>query len=184
MRMITLFAAAIIICSGASASAKPVEQRCGARIQFVYDDSVWKVEKAVHGGEGGMLCEAGLVALSDSGYSIYFWSITLRGQELAMTKKMTPVQLLKRMTDMQSKSNRGPDIEQARQAGGFSYTFIKSMNPAGIEFFMHIGVVVKGDLLLYVMHSYESHRSDKKGTYDEEASRNDFLKILKGVKVQ
>ncbi len=166
-----------------SASAAPVHTQCGPDISFSFDDAVWQIARPAAPEAGKKSYELLLRLKANPGEQARFWSVRLGGEERAKMEAMSPAQLLGHMANMLSRRNTGPAITATESAGPVHFAYVESQGPSGRPFSLYVGAVRKGDLLLYVMHMFEPHRSE--GTaLDARSMKARFVALVSTIAVR
>lgn len=162
------------------ASAKPVEVTCGAKIHLKYDDEKWTPNKPLD--PPRKICDFVFEAKADRGQSVYVWAPPLTPKEAQDVARSQPVALLQRMVDMTGSGNHGPRIDKAEVQGAWHWAYVQNNGPSGTVAEQHVGLTRQGAILLYVVHTYEPHRSEKPVPYERAAAQREFTAWLGAVK--
>jgi hypothetical protein len=163
-----------------AAHAATVDAKCAGKVAFQFDDEKWETDKDV---TKAPLCDFVFTSRQDRGFSVFFWSPTLKPKEAKQVKKTSAAGLLQRMVDMVSGGNEGAKVVATEKAGDFDWVFQRTSGPSGNPTEQYFGVTRKAGVLLYVVYGFEAHRSDNKVPYDQAAAKAEFERWLAGVKI-
>ena len=155
----------------------------GALLSFELNEGKWQVKKMPPREAKGML-EGKLVGKNDKGYSISFWALHPSPKEIEKVKSMTALQHINHMGGMLNQKNKSPGVKNTAKVGIFETASFEGKNPSGMKFFMNIAFKMHGDYLVYIMHSYEPHRSKSGVDVPETTFHSDFETFVKSVKFE
>lgn len=183
LRQFFVFASFVLLAGlGLASRMYAGSAQCGGLITFTWDDLKWSTIENCENPMGGSN-RLTLRNPSDRGLTLMIW-ILPRPPEKGQ-KMQSKTASLQHMADMLGRKNKAPRISKTQTLGRFTWASVKNTNPSGKVSDVYMAVANARDgRLVYVVHTFEPHRSPDPAAVKPENLEKQFIEVLQNIQWQ